>query len=227
MSGRRAYACGGAASAPSSRTVTDTARIADVVADTVLGYGRIDVVVDNAATGPVGAVDETSNREGAPHRSKALIVEPGSFRTGFAGGGALRQPAPLDAYGETVGPVRSGLPESDGEQEGDPGKAAAAILTAPAAGDTPPPLPLGNDATDAVLGALDAGRTEVLAGRRSAVVPASTADGVRRIMGARCPARVCRSVRPGTHAHSRFPRGRGAGGRRKRGEANRNSASHL
>ncbi|MCX4445196.1 oxidoreductase [Streptomyces sp. NPDC087866] len=209
--------------------VTDTARIADVVADTVLWYGRIDVVVNNAGMGLVGAVEETSDRElrdlmdlhffgpaalvravlphmrrngsgavvqmssmggrftfpgvggysatkfaleglsealaaeVAPHGIKVLIVEPGSFRTGFAGGGALRQSAPLEAYADSVGPVRSGLPDSDGKQEGDPDKAAAAILTALAAEDTPLRLPLGNDATDAVLGALDASRAEVLA----------------------------------------------------------------
>ncbi|NEC63260.1 oxidoreductase [Streptomyces sp. SID9727] len=209
--------------------VTDTARIADVVADTVLWYGRIDVLVNNAGMGLVGAVEETTDRElrdlmdlhffgpaalvravlphmrrdgsgavvqmssmggrftfpgvggysatkfaleglsealaaeVAPHGIKVLIVEPGSFRTGFAGGGALRQSAPLDAYADSVGPVRSGLPDSDGKQEGDPARAAAAILAALDAGDTPLRLPLGNDATDAVLGALDASRAEVLA----------------------------------------------------------------
>ncbi|MEV5602572.1 oxidoreductase [Streptomyces sp. NPDC052299] len=209
--------------------VTDTARIADVVADTVLWYGRIDVLVNNAGMGLVGAVEETSDRElrdlmdlhffgpaalvravlphmrrngsgavvqmssmggrftfpgvggysatkfaleglsealaaeVAPHGIKVLIVEPGSFRTGFAGGGVLRQSAPLDAYADSVGPVRSSLPDSDGKQEGDPAKAAAAILTALAAEDTPLRLPLGNDATDAVLAALDASRAETLA----------------------------------------------------------------
>ncbi|MGC4948700.1 oxidoreductase [Streptomyces sp. DT224] len=209
--------------------VTDTARIADVVADTVLWYGRIDVLVNNAGMGLIGAVEETSDRElrdlmdlhffgpaalvravlphmrrngsgavvqmssmggrftfpgvggysatkfaleglsealaaeVAPHGVKVLIVEPGSFRTGFAGGGALRQSAPLDAYADTVGPVRNGLPDSDGKQEGDPAKAADAILTALDAENTPLRLPLGNDATDAVLGALDASRAETLA----------------------------------------------------------------
>ncbi|MEU8701028.1 oxidoreductase [Streptomyces sp. NPDC048680] len=208
--------------------VTDTARIADVVADTVLWYGRIDVVVNNAGMGMIGAVEETGDRElrdlmdlhffgpaalvravlphmrrngsgavvqmssmggrftfpgvgaysatkfaleglsealaaeVAPHGIKVLIVEPGSFRTGFAGGGALHQTAPLPAYEETVGPVRTSLPGSDGKQEGDPDKAAAAILTALAAERTPLRLPLGNDATDAVLAGLDVSRTELL-----------------------------------------------------------------
>ena len=79
-----------------------------------------------------------------------LVVEPGAFRTGFAGGGALRQSAPLDAYEDTVGPVRAELPGSDGRQPGDPGKAAAAILTALAAESTPLRLALGNDAADAI-----------------------------------------------------------------------------
>ncbi|MGW0665931.1 oxidoreductase [Streptomyces sp. NPDC002746] len=208
--------------------VTDTARIADVVADTVLWYGRIDVVVNNAGMGMIGAVEETSDRElrdlmdlhffgpaalvravlphmrrngsgavvqmssmggrftfpgvgaysatkfaleglsealaaeVAPHGIKVLIVEPGSFRTGFAGGGALHQSAALPAYEATVGPVRADLPSSDGKQEGDPAKAATAILAALDAEDAPLRLPLGNDATDAVLAALDASRAEVL-----------------------------------------------------------------
>ncbi|MFI9051622.1 hypothetical protein [Streptomyces sp. NPDC053427] len=85
-----------------------------------------------------------------------LIVEPGAFRTGFAGGGALHRSAALPAYEETVGPVRTGLPDSDGKQPGDPAKAAAAILTALDTKETPLRLPLGNDAADAVLAHLSA-----------------------------------------------------------------------
>ncbi|MFJ5195358.1 oxidoreductase [Streptomyces sp. NPDC088394] len=208
--------------------VTDTARIAAVVADTVLWHGRIDVVVNNAGLGMVGAVEETGDQElrdlmdlhffgpaalvravlphmrrqqsgaivqmssmggrftfpgvgaysatkfaleglsealaaeVAPHGIKVLIVEPGSFRTGFAGGGALRQTAAMPAYEATVGPVRKDLPGSDGKQEGDPDKAAAAILTALAAERTPLRLPLGNDATDAIQAHLEAARAETL-----------------------------------------------------------------
>ncbi|MFF1836418.1 oxidoreductase [Streptomyces sp. NPDC058231] len=209
--------------------VTDTARIADVVANTVLWYGRIDVVVNNAGLGLIGAVEETTDRElrdlmdlhffapaalvravlphmrrqgsgavvqmssmggrlsfagvgaysaskfaleglsealaaeVAPHGIKVLIVEPGSFRTGFAGGGALRHTTAIPAYEETVGPVRTQLPGSDGKQEGDPDRAAAAILGALAADTTPLRLPLGGDATDAVLASLDAARAETVA----------------------------------------------------------------
>ncbi|MEV5175920.1 oxidoreductase [Streptomyces flaveolus] len=43
--------------------VTDTARIAEVVAEAVLWYGRIDVLVNNAGRGQVGAVEETTDSE--------------------------------------------------------------------------------------------------------------------------------------------------------------------
>ncbi|MFJ1550973.1 hypothetical protein [Streptomyces sp. NPDC088246] len=91
-----------------------------------------------------------------------MPVEPGSFRTGFAGRGALRQTAAIPAYAATAGLVRTNLPNSDGRQEGDPDKAAAAILTVLAAEKTPLRLLLGNDATDAIHARLDAARAETL-----------------------------------------------------------------
>lgn len=205
--------------------VTDQSRIADVVADAVLWHGRIDVLVNNAGRGVVGAVEETTDRElrelmdlhffgpaaltravlphmrrqgsgavvqmssmggrfsfpgvgaysatkfaleglsealaqeVAPFGIKVLVVEPGAFRTSFAGGG-LHQTAAMPEYAGTVGPVRANLPGSDGEQPGDPAKAAAAILKALDAEDTPLRLPLGNDAADAVDAALTGARKE-------------------------------------------------------------------
>jgi NAD(P)-dependent dehydrogenase (short-subunit alcohol dehydrogenase family) len=43
--------------------VTDSGDIARVVADAILWYGRIDVLVNNAGHGQVGAVEETTDRE--------------------------------------------------------------------------------------------------------------------------------------------------------------------
>jgi hypothetical protein len=60
----------------------------------------------------------------------------------------------MPEYEGSVGPVRADLPSSDGKQPGDPAKAAAAILKALDAEDTPLRLPLGNDAADGVAAAL-------------------------------------------------------------------------
>jgi NAD(P)-dependent dehydrogenase (short-subunit alcohol dehydrogenase family) len=43
--------------------VTDTTRIKEVVAEAILWYGRIDVLVNNAGRGHVGAVEETTDEE--------------------------------------------------------------------------------------------------------------------------------------------------------------------
>lgn len=214
---------------PIALDVTDQTRITAVVAEVLLWYGRIDVLVNNAGRGLIGAVEETTDRElrdlmelhffgpaaltravlphmrrqgsgavvqmssqggrlsfpgvgaysatkfaleglsealaqeVAPFGIKVLTVEPGSFRTSFAGSGALLQSAPIPAYADSVGPVRKDLPRSDGHQPGDPARAAEAILTALNAKETPHRLPLGNDATDAILHHLETARTETLA----------------------------------------------------------------
>jgi NAD(P)-dependent dehydrogenase (short-subunit alcohol dehydrogenase family) len=100
--------------------------------------------------------------EVAPYGIKVLIVEPGAFRTSFAGSGALKQSAEIPGYEDTVGPVRSDLPSADGKQPGDPVRAAAAIVAALDADKTPLRLPLGSDAADAISAGLDAARTEFL-----------------------------------------------------------------
>ena len=48
---------------PVELDVTDSRRIAAVVADVILWHGRIDVLVNNAGRGLVGAVEETSDDE--------------------------------------------------------------------------------------------------------------------------------------------------------------------
>ncbi|NUS84973.1 MAG: SDR family NAD(P)-dependent oxidoreductase [Streptomyces sp.] len=208
--------------------VTDIAGVQAAVDGVAARHGRIDVLVNNAGRGMVGAVEETTDAElrdlmdlhffgpaaltraalphmrrrgsgavvqltsmggrfafagvgaycatkfaleglsealaaeVAPHGIRVLIVEPGAFRTGFAGTAALRPAtAALDAYQDTVGPVLSGLPGGSGQEPGDPAKAAAAILTALDADEPPLRLPLGNDAADAIGDHLDRARTEL------------------------------------------------------------------
>ena len=92
---------------------------------------------------------EALAQELAPLGITAMIVEPGAFRTEFAGD-ALRQMPKLPGYAETVGGTRSFARDMDGTQPGDPAKAAAAIAAALAAAQPPLRLQLGADSVDAV-----------------------------------------------------------------------------
>ena len=94
-----------------------------------------------------------------PFGIKVLIVEPGAFRTRLFGN--ISASAPITGYAETVGQTRRMIETTAGAQPGDPAKAAAAILTALDATNTPLRLPLGDDAVDAVLSHLDTVRAEI------------------------------------------------------------------
>lgn len=92
---------------------------------------------------------------------KVLVVEPGSFRTNLFGKNAAYFSADHPAYAENVGSTKEFVQGSDGDQAGDPAKAAAAIITALNAEQTPLRLPLGSDAVDAIIGHLDGVRAEL------------------------------------------------------------------
>ena len=90
---------------------------------------------------------------------KVLIVEPGAFRTGLFGNHSAS--APIADYDGTAGRTRQMIEAGAGTQPGAPAKAAAAILTALDAPDTPLRLPLGDDAVDAILGHLDSTQYDI------------------------------------------------------------------
>jgi NAD(P)-dependent dehydrogenase (short-subunit alcohol dehydrogenase family) len=86
---------------------------------------------------------------------RTLIVEPGAFRTGLFRPGAAYESAEMPEYEATVGPTRAYVRNNDGEQPGDPAKAAAAILTALDAPEPPLRLVLGADAVNNVKNRLE------------------------------------------------------------------------
>ena len=68
------------------------------------------------------------------------IVEPGAFRTDFAGRSLTQSSTVIDDYAETAGKRRKEHDRAHGTQPGDPGKAAEAIIAA-VESDEPPHVP--------------------------------------------------------------------------------------
>lgn len=107
-------------------------------------------------------MSEALRAEVEPLGIKVLVVEPGAFRTTLMSN-ATASGEELPDYTATVGATRAMVERGDGEQPGDPAKAAAVILAALAAPHTPLHLPLGPDGVDSVLGHLDEVRADVAA----------------------------------------------------------------
>ncbi|MFF1476355.1 oxidoreductase [Streptomyces sp. NPDC058301] len=99
--------------------------------------------------------------EVTPFGINVLIVEPGAFRTNLFGTGAAYFSEENPAYAEKVGVTRRMVRGGNGEQPGDPAKAAAAILLALAAEKPPLRLALGGDAVDFLTAHLDSVRAEL------------------------------------------------------------------
>jgi NAD(P)-dependent dehydrogenase (short-subunit alcohol dehydrogenase family) len=102
-----------------------------------------------AAKFALEGLSEAVAAEVAPFGMRVLIVEPGSFRTGLLGR-SLQAAPPMDEYADTVGATRAYIESEDGNQAGDPAKAAAAIIEALDADEPPLRLALGADAVDAI-----------------------------------------------------------------------------
>ena len=192
--------------------VTDTARIAPVVAEIEDSIGAIDVLVNNAGYGHEGILEESSIDElrrqfevnvfGAVamiqavlpfmrqrragrilnitsmggiitfpglsyyHGSKFALegisetlgkevkdlgihvtaIEPGGFRTDWAGRSMVRAERSIADYDALIEPIRKRRIEASGWQIGDPAKAAAAMLKVAHSDNPPAHLLLGSDA---------------------------------------------------------------------------------
>jgi NAD(P)-dependent dehydrogenase (short-subunit alcohol dehydrogenase family) len=74
------------------------------------------------------------------------VVEPGAFRTDFAGRSLTQSSTVIDDYAETAGKRRKEHDTVHGTQPGDPAKAAQAIMAAAESDEPPAFLLLGNDA---------------------------------------------------------------------------------
>jgi NAD(P)-dependent dehydrogenase (short-subunit alcohol dehydrogenase family) len=98
-----------------------------------------------AAKWGVEGFSETLAKEVAPFGVKVTLVEPGGFRTDFAGSStALREGRP--EYDATVGATVRFQRAYNGKQPGDPARAAAALLRLVSEANPPLRIVLGSDA---------------------------------------------------------------------------------
>jgi len=119
----------------------------------IVNFSSLGGLVAFAATGyyhatkfAVEALSESLSHEVGTLGIKVLIVEPGAFRTDWAGRSMIESPVIIDDYAETAGKRRTATRAVSGSQPGDPKKAAQAILNAVKAEQTPLRLLLGASA---------------------------------------------------------------------------------
>ncbi|OJW14872.1 oxidoreductase [Mucilaginibacter sp. 44-25] len=103
----------------------------------------------------VEGLSESLSQEVAPLGIKVLLVEPGPFRTDWAGRSTARTETQLDDYKDTVGKRMATSLEGSGKQVGDPVRGSQAIIDAVEDGDTKLRLLLGKIALDLANEKLD------------------------------------------------------------------------
>ncbi|WP_454915975.1 oxidoreductase [Xanthobacter sediminis] len=129
----------------------------------VVNFSSIGGLMAFAATGyyhatkfAVEGFSESLAAEVGPLGIKVTIVEPGRFRTDWAGRSMIESKTVIDDYAATAGARRAAAHAYSGTQPGDPARGAAAVITAVEAEAPPLRLLLGSDAYALALGRLDA-----------------------------------------------------------------------
>lgn len=101
------------------------------------------------------------HKELQPLGINVTVIEPGAFRTDFAGRSLTQSATPIEDYAETAGMRRKENDTVHGTQPGDPAKAAEAILAIVESANPPALMVLGKDAFDAFAAVAQAERTEL------------------------------------------------------------------
>ncbi|MDQ5861894.1 MAG: oxidoreductase [Actinomycetota bacterium] len=87
---------------------------------------------------------------------RVTLIEPGPFRTDWAGRSIRVVKEPVDAYAELAGARRTQLRQNSGKQPGDPVRAADAIIKVAESAEPPLHLVLGKNGLDRVRETLNA-----------------------------------------------------------------------
>ena len=98
---------------------------------------------------------------------KVLCVEPGPFRTDFAGRSLRQTRSRIEDYADIVASRMRTMSETSGQQAGDPVRAAEAIIAAVQSPDTPQHLVLGRIGIEGVTKMLRATLDEIEAWRQA------------------------------------------------------------
>jgi NAD(P)-dependent dehydrogenase (short-subunit alcohol dehydrogenase family) len=121
----------------------------------IVNFSSIGGLVSFSTTGyyhatkyAVEGLSESLAQEVSPLGIKVLIVEPGPFRTDWAGRSIKQSKTRLLDYEQTAGKRRAETEARSGNQAGDPVRGAQAIIKAVEAKDTPLRLLLGKLALD-------------------------------------------------------------------------------
>jgi NAD(P)-dependent dehydrogenase (short-subunit alcohol dehydrogenase family) len=136
----------------------------------------------NATKFAVEGLSESLSKEVAPLGIKVLIVEPGPFRTDWAGRSLKRSSQQIPEYAETAGAFREGITSRSGKQTGDPVRAGEAIIKTLDSEHPPLRLVLGQIALDRARIKIENLSTEVEAWEeisRSADYPEGIAAGAK------------------------------------------------
>src|SRR5271156_996242 len=100
----------------------------------------------SAAKAAIEGLSGALRGELAPLGISVTVVEPGAFRTDFAGRSLAQSTTVIDDYAATAGQRRKERDTMHGNQPGDPAKAGAAIVAAVESPEPPAFLLLGADA---------------------------------------------------------------------------------
>lgn len=114
-----------------------------------------------AAKAAIEGLSGSLRGELAPLGISVTIVEPGQFRTDFAGRSLTQSATPIADYADTAGRRRIENDTVHGTQTGDPAKAATAIIDAVESPEPPGFLLLGNDALTLYRQVADARSAEI------------------------------------------------------------------
>ena len=122
-----------------------------------------------ASTHAVEGFSDSLASEVAPLGIHVTCIEPGPFRTDWAGRSLKQTPNLIADYADTAGVRLKGTAASSGDQPGDPQRAAAAMILVTETKNPPHHLVLGTFGVDAVSKKLKAGLEQIEAWRATSI----------------------------------------------------------